>query len=252
MNDVKRINRQFLGTLITFILFLLAAVSAVIVTNIFMQDEAWQYLVYFVIMILVLLVVIMFKNKFDQLTNISYIIKIRSNPGEPLPMHHTKLWDRYPFFLKEKGFTQYAFDQKHMIFYRVIQDQIKKIFRKHMIEVVVLLDPHCDGFYLEQVDNEIQQIQQKHLKERIKMDRMLITQIKPIQDLSDKTKEEIKEIIFLKTKDLSLFLRSNTTIISTINIGLYQPTSTAVMLYSETYSPSLYYTHHINEIKSMI
>jgi len=251
MNDVVKVNRQFRWTLILFIVMIVTSIAAMILANLFMREE-YQYIVHFAVLLFLLFSIIRFKNRFDQITNISYIIKIRSHAGQPIKMMQTKKMNDYPSFLQKKDYVKFAQDKDHCLFYRITQDEIKKIFRKHILEVVVILNDTVDGFYLDQVNEEIGKIQQQKDNMRFRMDRLLITQMKPITDLTEKVKDEIKEIIFVKTTGISLFLKSNTTIISTINIGLHQSSSNAVLLYSDTYSPSLYYKHHIDQIKKIL
>lgn len=243
MSDVKKVNRQFLFTLIGFFVLIGMIGFSMILINIFIENESIAYAIYFALLIVLLFIIPMFKNQFDRLINLSYLVKIRHHAANPLEMNYSKDKDSFINRIKSLGYQRFAFDKYHAIYYRVSKDNIKRIFRRYMLEVVVILEKTSDEFYLTVVDDEISMIQQKHLKEHQKMDRMLITQIMEIDNLEDETKEKIKEI---------LFIRAQQTIISTINIGLHKPTQTALMLYSDTYSPSLYYKHHIHEIKNMI
>jgi hypothetical protein len=72
---------------------------------------------------------------------------------------------------------------------------------------------------------------------------MFITQVKEISSMDEQTKDAIREIVFVKT---------SVGVVSTINIGLHFPSNKAVLMYSETYSPSLYYRYHIDEIKLFV
>ena len=92
------------------------------------------------------------------------------------------------------------------------------------------------------VDNEINKLRDELFKEK-KKNHPVNHQIKEIDELDEKTRDMIKEILFIRTK------RS---IVSTINVGLHRPSKQALMLYSETYSPSLYYKYHIEQIKKII
>jgi|GEM_PF-649618 len=252
MNDVKKINQRFFFTLVLFIFIILLGIGAMILSNLFIPNVDLQYVIYFVSLIGMIVAGGMFQTRFTRLTNTAYLIKIRHHASPALPMRHTLKLDQMPSVLKEQGYTRYAVDQSHTLFYRVTKDTIKRMLTKYMLEVVVLIEGHIDEFYLSAVDEEINRIQETYLKERKRMERILITQIKPIHDLSVETKDKIKEIFFLKTREVSLFLRARSTVISTINVGLHKPSNTALMLYSDTYSPSLYYTHHIEQIKSML
>lgn len=252
MSDVKKINQRFLFTLILFIVVIIAGILVMILANLYIANVDLQYVVYFAALIGMIIAGGLFQTRFTRLTNTAYLIKIRHHASPALPMKYTIKWDNMPSVLKEHGYTRYAVDQQHALYYRVNKDTIKRMFTKYMLEVVVLVEPHVDEFYLAPVDEEINRIQQTYLKERKRMERILITQMKPIADLSDETKEKIKEIFFLKTREISLFLRARSTVISTINVGLHKPSHMALMLYSDTYSPSLYYRHHIAEIKSIL
>ncbi|MDP3129913.1 MAG: hypothetical protein Q8N15_01130, partial [Bacillota bacterium] len=142
-------------------------------------------------------------------------------------------------------------DLEHALYHRLNRDPIdNRTFKRYLLEVVVLVNQRQNVFYLEQVDQEIAKIQQKYLKEHMRIYRMLITQVKEIGILDDHTKELIKEILFIRS-NWDLF-RPNRTVISTVNVGLYRAENAAVMLYSDTYHPSLYYEYHINEIKKII
>lgn len=243
MNDIKQINRTFLFTLLSLIGVVVAIAFGMIAANIWVVDPNVQYVIYFFSLLAILFVGGIFKTKLDRITQFSYLIKIRAHQGGPLPMNHTKNPDDLPDHLISLGYERYVWDLDHAVYHRVTRDRIKRQFSRYMLEVVVLVSPRKNVFYLEQVDQEIAAIQQKYLKERKVMDRMTITQIKEIGILDENTKNQIKEIIFI---------RANRTVISTVNVGIYPAGGVAVMLYSDTYRPSLYYEHHINEIKKII
>ncbi|MCK7489054.1 MAG: hypothetical protein MZU79_01515 [Anaerotruncus sp.] len=209
-----------------------ALAFGMIAANIWIADENIQYVIYFFSLIAILVVAGLFKTKLDRTTQLSYLIKIRANQGGPLPMNRTKNPDDLPDHLKSLGYERFAWDLDHAIYHRVTKDQIKRLFPRYMLEIVILVNQRKNVFYLEQADQEIAKIQEKYLKEKKVMDRMTITQVKEIGILDDATKDLIKEIIFI---------RSNRTVISTINVGLYRAEGVAVMLYSDTYRPSLYY-----------
>jgi len=243
MSDVQKINRKFLFALISFIVYILFVVLFLIFGGYIIPIVNLVLVLDVVLLIGSLFVVSAYKTKFDQLTNISYIIKIRANPGEPLPMNHTLTLDYYKGYLQSQDFVLYNHDKQHALYYRLTKDKIKKMLSRYMLEVVVVEFLKSDSFFLDIVDSEIGKIQQLFLSERKTIDRMLMTQIKEIDDLDDKTRDSIKEIVFFKTR---------IGIISTINIGLHRPSKTAILLYSDVYNPSLYYRHHVELIKKII
>ncbi len=243
MSDVQRINRKFLFALITFILYILFVIAFIIFSGYFIPSETLALVLDVLLLITSLFVISAYKAKFDQLTNISYIIKIRDNAAEPLPMNHTRTLDYYKGYLQSQDYILYSHDKQHALYYRLTKDHIKKMFSRYMLEVVVVEFMKSDTFFLDIVDSEVGKIQQANLQEKKTIDRMLMTQIKVIDDLDEKTRDSIKEIVFFKTR---------VGIISTINVGLHTASKTAVMLYSDTYSPSLYYNHHVEQVKKII
>ena len=117
------------------------------------------------------------------------------------------------------------------------------MLRGYILEIVVLIKDNEPEFYLDAVDNEIQKIQDILIKEKRRVDKMLITQVKFIEELDDNTKKQLSEIVFIRTQ---------TNVISTINVGIDLDNSEAIMLYSDQFTPSLYYTYHVDQIKKMI
>ncbi len=243
MNDSKKINRQFFFTLISFIGIVGLAAAIMVVSGIYIENNDIIYAIYFAVLMIMMFVVSMYKNALERMTNTSYIIKIRSNQSAPLQLNHLKNFDQMTSILNARGYSRFNYDDNHTLFYRLSKDIIKKMNRRFMLEIVTLIHKQTDSFYLDVVDEDIHKIQQQQLADHHKIDRMLITQIKQVDTLNDETKESIKEIVFVK---------SNVGIVSTINIGVHKPSNLAVMLYSDTYSPSLYYKYHIEQIKKFI
>ena len=243
MNDIKRINRKFLFALISFVFIVLAAAAIMVVSGIFIENNDITYAIYFAVLMALMFLVATYKNTLERMTNTSYIIKIRSNQSAPLQMNHLKNFDQMTSVLHRKGYSRLTYDNNHTLFYRLSKDSVKRMNRRFMLEVVVLIHKETDSFFLDVVDEDIHKIQQQQLAEHHKIDRMFITQIKQFNEMNDEAKESIKEIVFVK---------SNIGIVSVINIGCHIPSNLAVMLYSDTYSPSLYYKYHIEQIKSFI
>jgi hypothetical protein len=243
MSDIKKINRQLLVNLVVFITIILVAITIMIVANVMIENENLEYLIYFPVLVSLIFIISTFKNRIDQISNLSYLIKIRANQAPSLMMNHTKHLDTFEELIQGMGFIMFSNDQMHTLYYRLYKDDVKKIIKRYVLELIVLIDKKQEEFFLDIVDSEIGKIQQKHLKDHKKINRMIITQIKEVNDLDEKTKDSIKEIVFFRT---------NLGIISTINIGLHKSTNKAVMLYSELYSPSIHYTKHINLIKKII
>ncbi len=243
MSDIKSINRQFFVALISFVVIIVVALVGTLLAYIYIKNYNITYPIYLTVLLLMIFISSRYKNTFDQIANLSYIIKIRGNEAKPLDIHKLVNLDHANIVFKKYDYLHFSQDNAYSIYYKVTKDHIKKIFRHYILTIIVVLHNKNADFYLDRVDKEINKLRDQQYKEKRKVDRLIITQIKEISDLSDATKETIKEIVFIRT---------NRIVISTINVGLYKTAQKAVMLYSDTYSPSLYYNYHIDEIKNVI
>ena len=243
MNDVDRINQQFLNLFLIYIAVLIGLIIGVIVSFVFIANIDIAYGILLLVLVAMIIVTGLFKNKFDQITHMSYLIKIRTSQGEPLAINHMQSFPEVQSVFRKYDYERYQDNETYTIYYKLDKDPIKQIFRNYMLTVMVLIKNRNAEFYLDRVDKEINKLRDEIFKEKKKINRLIITQIKEIKELDDKTRDEIKEVIFIRTKRL---------IISTINVGLFQAQKKAVMLYSDTYSPSLYYKYHLDEIKNIL
>ncbi len=243
MKDIKMINRRFLLTITLFVIYLAVVVSIIWYSYLHFPNSNVLYAVTFMLLLVTLFVTSIFRARLDSVTNTSYLIKIRKNAGDPLPIKRIKTKEFLHTYLVSNNYIMFSKQSNYFLYYRAKKDHIKKMLRGYILEIVVYIDASEKEFYLEVIDEQIQKIQDLLRKEKKKVEKLLITQIKVIDALDHKTKQRIKEIVFI---------RSQTGIISTINIGLHYESNQAVLLYSDTYSPSLYYNYHIEEIKKMI
>lgn len=243
MNDIQKINRQFRSALISFLAIIVLVAAMMIVIRIVLQENVIGIILIVVLGIALVFVAGYYKSKLDTITNLSYLIKIRADQGEPLSIHHMTDIMTAGNELRDQGFIRFAEDQSHRLYYRVKKDHIRKDKVRYIMEVVVIVLSKKASFYLDIVDDEIEKLQKMSLREKKRVDKLLITQIKEIVDTEESTKTAIKEIVFVKSK---------AGIVSTINVGLHQKSKLAVMLYAQKYSPSQYYTYHLEQIKDMI
>jgi hypothetical protein len=243
MNDINKINQQFLNLLLIYIAILVALIIGVGFAFLFISNIDISYGILLLVLVALIIITGLFKNKLDQITHMSYLIKIRASQGEPLAINFMHSFPEVQSVFKKYEYERYQDNETYTIYYKLDKDPVKQIFRNYMLTVMVVIKNQNAEFYLDRVDKEINKLRDEIFNQKKKINRLIITQIKEIKELDEKTREEIKEVIFIRTKRL---------IISTINVGLYQPQKKAVMLYSDTYSPSLYYKYHLDEIKKII
>lgn len=238
MNDLKIVKKRFQRSIILFVLCSVALLSGALFTWLKVTNENTRFFITFAIIIVVIAISIYSKTYFESLMNLFYIIKIRHCQASPLKIKIKHIEELEPVLVK-LGFKQYRREPHYIMFSRMSKDKNRQIFKLQVLEVVVLI-LNGDEFYLNDVDGYID----FHMKEnrKIKVDKLLITQIKVIDQLDEETKDKVKEIVFIRTQR---------GIISTINMGLLMSEGLAIGLFSESYNPSIYYKAHIETIKNI-
>ena len=235
--DVKRYyHKQFLFTYITFIVFILMVVTAAILSYVLIQSQ-WAYAIIFSLLFLLLFSSYRFKKRLYLIIHQSYLEHIRSDVIDPLEIPPQVDIEFIRKRLLKHGFKLHYTDHNYVVLIKIEKDDhIRKVFQHHILYVAVLLFHEQSSFYQEKVDQLINQIQyDSQTQDKKRIDRLLITQYKPIKTFNDKAKDAINEIIFIKT---------DRHIVSTINVGLVESPKLALMLMSKTYQPSSYYDLH--------
>lgn len=243
MDELKRINKQFTRTYLLYIGIFVVFIVAAVTLGLWIEDNNIEFLVFLSLIILLMVVSVYFKSYLDRIQNVSFLIKIMKNASDPIELNHLREFSIFEAFARQKGFVLFSQGKTHKVFYKAEKDHIKSITRRYILEVLVILDESEPIFFSDKADDDINKLNQELLKKRMKVNRMLVTQIKQIDDLDESTKNAIKEIVFFRNKR---------EIISVINVGVHKPSNKAVLLYSDTYSPSVYYNYHVEQLKSLI
>ncbi len=239
---MRKNNFEFIGTIILFVLFFVGGIT--LLTYYYLKTDGSNLvaMLSFVFLVVAMYVSSIANKRLNFLMNLSYQLKIRDNAGEPIALDKAKAEGSLYRYLAKNKFKKLKQSKSHTSFYRVVDDDVKKIFTQKMLEVVVFIGDDESEFFLDAVDDDINGLKEKLLKDKVKINRLFVTQFRNVDELDDETKRKISEIVFIRT-------RYN--IISTVNVALFQ-NELGVLLYSDTYSPSLYYRHHIDQIKKML
>lgn len=243
MEDIKKLHRQFLITIGLFITIVAVIATLIIISFVYLKNPNTPYLIFFSLMLVLMFVTTVFRSRIDSIINTSYLLRITQYQGKPIEVNRIYSEENLTSYLNANDFIDFERQDNHSVYYKTTKDHIKKIFRGYILEIVVYLKPGEPEFYLEAVDEEINKIQAILIAKKQRVDKMLITQIKFIDELDEITKAQLSEIVFI---------RAQSGIISTINVGIDLKSSKATMLYSTEFSPSLYYTYHVEQIKEMI
>ena len=166
IDEEKKINRQFSRVLIFLIVYIIVMVAAFFVVTKLINSDNLRYVLYLFMIISMYIPLSIFRRRMQEISILSYLIKISKNNSDPLNIKHVKNIAGYGHYLRSLGFLRYSNDEKHSLYYRVYKDSVKKIFRRYMLDVIVIVNNSDDPFYLDAVEKEITEIQDEQLKEK--------------------------------------------------------------------------------------
>lgn len=244
MKDSVIIARKFHLFYLGFILITVSMIVIAILTTLFVGQD-WRFVIYFSELLLLLFLSYYFKRKLYELINLKYLIHIRESAAAPIELSSPLKTIDIEKRLLKKGYTQKFSNKRFALYIKIVRDdEVRRVFRHHILYAHVVIYNEHSPFYLKEVDEFINDIQYKsQTEDKKRIDRLLITQYKPVKTFNDEVKDRINEIIFIKT---------DRHVISTINVGIVEDPSLAVMLYSKTYKPSSYYPLHIRSIQEIL
>lgn len=245
MSELRKNHIRFLRIIIVNVAIFAGAIFLFVFLGRILNDINYNYVwvLGFSELLVLVFTTFYFRTSIWSVVNERYRLKISENLGDPLPIKRLRNKESLNRYMENNDYELYAQDPAHRTYYKVVKNKIRKTFGGYVLKVVVYIEKDQEEFYLASVDEEIGKIQDKLQQDRKKVMNYLVTQIKPVTTLDDDTKRLIRETLFFKTQ------RS---VISTLNVALHQDSEKAIMFYSDTFSPSLYYTEHLEDIKRMV
>ncbi|MDA0871777.1 MAG: hypothetical protein O2987_02765 [Firmicutes bacterium] len=240
MDVKKKQHKQFLITYISYIATIIATISVAILSYILFQSD-WAYLIIFILLLILLFASYRFKKALYLIIHRAYMEHILDDVIDPIDLRPDYDTIDVQKKLLKQGYKLHYTGNQYVILIKIVKDtQIRKIFQHHILHVAVILFDSKLKYYQTQVDDLINEIQFKsQTEDKKRIDRLLITQYKQVDEFNEKERLAINEIIFIKT---------DKHIVSTINVGLLKSPPIALMLASKTYRPSTYYQIHLDDI----
>ncbi len=240
---MKKINRSFYFTIIATLAVVAGTVYLFFILLKKYPDNGYVYGLLFLVLFLFL-----FLFTYVQVVTESLIIRknnylIRENQEPPKDIKNAFNKKLFKKKVLDKGFIVHSEQPAFTVLYICDKDHIKKIFRHHLLQVVVIINEKENEFYLEELDEEIEKLKDNMYKAKKRPTSILISQYKIVARVTPNVKDQINENILLKNKY---------GIYSVINIALDRTSGKAVFLHSIKFSPSLYYKYQVEQILEFI
>lgn len=234
---------SFILYYISYILIILCIVILSVLSYIYLPTQ-WSYFWIFIALLILLFVSYFFKKKLFTIIHENYLHHIQSQVIDPIEIQSTLNYEYLYSQYKKLDYTLHYHDQDIVVFTKISADKIRKVFAHHILYVAVFNLKDSHSFYHPKVDDMINSIQHKsQTQDKKRVDRLLISQYKMFETFNESSRQQINEIIFIKT---------DKHIVSTINIGIFNKEHVALMLASKSYTPSLYYTNHVDELLHLL
>jgi hypothetical protein len=240
MDVKKKQHQRFLMTYISYIATIIATIGIAILSYVLFQSD-WAYFIIFVLLLFLLFASYRFKKALYLIIHRSYLLQIQEDVIDPIDLKPEFDTIDIQKKLLKQGYHLHYTGNEYVVLIKVVKDtQIRKIFQHHILYVAVILFDSTLTYYQAKVDDLINEIQLKsQTVDKKRIDRLLITQYKQVDDFNETERLAINDIIFIKT---------DKHIVSTINVGVLKTPPIALMFASKTYRPSTYYHIHLDEI----
>ena len=244
MDYNKKIKNKFNTLLFLYIFIVLIFIFVTAVIYIYISSE-WKFIIIFFNLIVLVYLSYVFKKRIYEVIHRNYIKKIKEDVIDPIELKAKMSNQDLEKAIIKKEYKEYFSNSKIKLFIKIKKDEkIRKVFKHYILYVaIIILNPKLE-YYQRKADEIINDIQYKsQTKDKKRIDRILVTQYKNINEFNDEERKSINEIIFIKT---------DKHLVSTINVGILESPQIALMLVAKKYRPSLYYDLHIEDIKQIL
>lgn len=244
MDYNKKIKTKFYTTLFFYLFIILIFVFVSLYLYIYVSSE-WKYLIIFLNLMILVYLSYVFKKRMYILIHHKYIKKIKEDVDDPVELKYKISNQDLERAIINNDFKENYSNSTFKLFIRIDKDEkVRKVFKHYILNVAIIILNSKSEFYQKKADEIINNIQyNSQVKEKKRIDRILVTQYKKIKEFNDKERNSINEIIFIKT---------DKHLVSTINVGILDDPKIALMLVSKKYRPSLYYGLHIEAINQIL
>jgi hypothetical protein len=239
MNSKKVIQKRN-QIFASFVVIMIILVTAIILVAILVDDSNIRSLINILLIIVLLGTSLAYRNVLLGYTNMAKIAKVVLSQSKSLPFKHNPI--KNPKILKQRGFQLYTFSDSYDIYYKIDIDKSLKVKSIRMLYLVLLLKNSDVDFYDKRMHVDIQKLESTFKKREIPS-KYIITAFKPYNSIDNKALTDIAEVVCYQDKRQFY---------SQINVGLNDEDKKAYFLYSDTYSPTMYYKLGVDFIKDII
>ena len=188
---MKKIRQSFYMTFIGSLLFFAGTVYLYVMLFKLFPGNGLVFASLFLVLIVYMYLITYVQVKLEDIVMRKNNLLIQENQ-EP-PKNIVKALNPATFlkYLADNGFELHVKQDSYSIFYGYDTDPVKKIFKHNLLQIVILIGEDQNEFYLDAVDDEIENIKSMLINDKVKVSTILISQYKAVTSITKKVKEQL-------------------------------------------------------------
>lgn len=238
--DSKQIIKRRNLILLSYIVVTTVFITAIVLVFTKITDYNKMTLINMVLVFALALISIAYRSTLYSYNNMARIARVTLKQSKPVAFGLNLV--KQPNMLLSKGYTLYTSNDSYSVYYKHAVDDSIKIKKIYRLYIILLLKKETLDFYDKKLHDEIAKLEVSFPKKE-SPNKYIITAFKEFETMNEKSYHDIGEVV-------SYTANKNT--YAQVNVGLNKNDHRAYFLYSNDYSPTLYYQLAIDLIFELI
>jgi len=240
IRDVRKKHTRLLFGLLGY-LFVSIAVIVLLFLSSLTTDKKLSLLL--VVLILMLFLAFWFKPRFYYYTQQIKYLNLKKLKNPPLKISSFNLNQIFLAKLTKNAYQIFTDNDRFLVFHRYTQDNDAYVTKKTMLEILIFIKDTTISFQADQINKTINLIEDDYAKKKIKYTNYSIIEIKHSKKVDEANINEVDNITF----DVESGRH-----ISVILVYIDQCQQEAHFLYSDLFTPNIYYSYAVNLVKEIL
>ncbi|VEU80321.1 hypothetical protein [Haploplasma axanthum] len=194
-----------------------------------------------IMMVLLLFLLLSFKSKYEYYTHLykyQYLLSVANKPNISKKIISL---DFLKDFLRKNNYTIHNETKDYLLYYKVDNSLSKKERHKTLYASLIIKNKNI-RFTDDKINNYFGSLEKKLSNSKVKYIHRIFYKFK-IQDNQPLDIEDANNVFFISTKNQHIII---------LNIVLLENTNTFYYLYSDKYTPNIYYKHATDFLNKLI
>lgn len=240
---MKKSSKQYKKWLLGFALFTIFMLLLLGLSFLLPIDESYQISIVIVLLLLLITGMLMFKPRLVYYQEIFAYYKLKDKQDPPIKFKYSLFSQSFSDKLLEDGFLRSYSNESFTLYSKYAKDRKEFHLKRSMLIVFVIIKDESMDYQERKIIQRINKLEDALYKEKKRIFNYTVFVAKEGPKLTNEIKESCDNVSFSKVGSRSI-----------ININLFFETSSnsSYFLYSDSYSPSIYYRFAVGLLKDII